>query len=65
MTVLTSLTLATERRKQAQADWELAVKRAAREHSYRQVAPVAGVSYGRVAQIVAKPVQEVSWYHHA
>lgn len=52
MTALNSVAAATELRKRSEIEWKEALCAAVERHSYREVAKVAGVSYGRVAQIV-------------
>lgn len=68
MSALTSLAAKTAQRQRAQEEWEEALVEASREHSLRQVAPAAGVSHARVAQILAKEkdlAERISWYVHA
>jgi hypothetical protein len=52
MSVLASVAEATEQRLRAQAEWEESLREAVKSHSLRTIAPLAGVSYARVAQIV-------------
>ena len=55
VTVLETVAEAARKRREAQEEWEESLREAVKTHSLRTIAPLAGVSYGRVAQIVRRP----------
>ena len=54
MSVLETVAEAARKRREAQEEWEESLRQAVKTHSLRTIAPLAGVSYGRVAQIVGR-----------
>ena len=56
---LAPLAEATRGRMEAQGRWERALRDARKSHSLREIAPAAGVSHSRVAQILSKDVVDL------
>jgi hypothetical protein len=54
VTVLETVAEAARKRREAQEEWEESLREAVKTHSLRTIAPLAGVSYARVAQIVGR-----------